>query len=74
MPARGSSGVFKSTNGGGSWTAINSGLTNPYVLALAFDPSATTTIYAGTNGGVFKSTNGGESWTAINTGLTNISV
>ena len=41
-------GVFKSTNGGGSWTAINTGLTNPNVLALAIDPSAPATLYAGT--------------------------
>ncbi|HUM02031.1 MAG TPA: PKD domain-containing protein [Thermoanaerobaculia bacterium] len=79
-------GVFKSTNGGGSWTAINAGLTYPHVGALAIDPSAPATLYAsnfhvygganaGVDGaGVFKSTNGGESWTAINAGLTNLNV
>jgi len=69
-------GVFKSTNGGGSWSAINTGLTESNVRALAIDPTPPATIYAGTgdvldNGGVFKSTNGGDSWSAINTGLTN---
>ena len=53
-------GVFKSTNGGGSWTAINAGLITSSVHALAIDPSAPATLYAGTSGGVFKSTNGGE--------------
>src|SRR5437016_2862110 len=52
-------GVFKSTNGGASWTAINSGLPGPqvaaHVLALAIDPATPTTLYAGTNNGVFKS-------------------
>jgi photosystem II stability/assembly factor-like uncharacterized protein len=43
-------GVFKSTDGGGSWTADNAGLTNLYVLALAVNPSAGT-LYAGTAGG-----------------------
>ena len=68
-------GVFKSTNGGASWTAINAGLTGTYggapaVFALAIDPSAPTTLYASTyGGGVFKTTNGGGSWSAINAGL-----
>jgi photosystem II stability/assembly factor-like uncharacterized protein len=64
-------GVFKSTNGGASWSAANSGLGSTGVAALAIDPSSTTTLYAagGEQGGVFKSTNGGASWTAINSGL-----
>ena len=45
--------MFKSTNGGGSWSAVNTGLTNPYVHALAIDPATTGTLYAGTTGGVF---------------------
>jgi hypothetical protein len=52
-------GVFKSTDAGGNWIAINSGLTNTVVSALAIDPSNMATLYAGTEGGVFKSTNGG---------------
>jgi photosystem II stability/assembly factor-like uncharacterized protein len=62
-------GVFKSTNGGTSWTAINSGLTITSVYALAIDPSTPAMLYAGTDGGVFKSTNGGTSWAAVNSGL-----
>src|SRR5213593_3553067 len=31
-------GVFKSANGGGSWTVASTGLTNPYVRVLAVDP------------------------------------
>ncbi len=63
-------GVFKSTNGGASWTAINSGITYSYTIySLAIDPVNTNTIYAGTENGVFKSTNGGASWTAINSGI-----
>jgi photosystem II stability/assembly factor-like uncharacterized protein len=49
--------VFKSTNGGANWSAVNTGLTNLYVNALAIDPTNPNTLYAGTNGGgVFKST------------------
>jgi photosystem II stability/assembly factor-like uncharacterized protein len=64
-------GIFKSTNGGTSWSAIDNGLTNSAVYSLVIDPTNTNTIYAGTwGGGIFKSTNGGTSWSAINTGLT----
>ena len=65
-----SSGVFKTVNGGASWSAINAGLTNTTVRALAVDPKNQRTIYAGTDDGVFKSVNGGDSWSVVNTGLT----
>jgi hypothetical protein len=52
-------GIFKSTDGGGSWVPVNSGLTYTYILSLAIDPLTPQTIYAVTNGGVFKSTDGG---------------
>ena len=53
--------MFKSTNGGATWSAVNTGLTDTYVNALAIDPATPATLYAGTwGGGVFKSTNGGE--------------
>src|SRR5688572_1798880 len=46
----GRGGVYKSTNGGASWTAINTGLGRfPAVHALAIDPVTPTTLYAGTN-------------------------
>lgn len=68
-------GVFKSTDGGASWAAVNAGLAWPgmdslNVWDLALDPTAPGTLYAGTWwGGAFKSTDGGASWTAVNTGL-----
>jgi hypothetical protein len=60
-------GVFKSTDGGASWTAVN---TNSYVQALAINPKIPSTLYAGTGDGAFESTDSGASWIAINTGLT----
>jgi len=52
----GNGGVFKSTNGGGTWSAINTGLTATDVSALAIDPSNTSIVYSGTyGGGAFKS-------------------
>jgi hypothetical protein len=56
--------VFKSMNGGQSWTAVNSGLTGSIVEALVVDSSGPATLYVGTFGGVFKSVDGGGSWTS----------
>ncbi len=68
-------GIFRSTNGGGTWNAVNTGLSNTAVYALAIDPMNPTKAYAGTfGGGVFKSTNGGGSWSTVNTGLSNTTV
>jgi photosystem II stability/assembly factor-like uncharacterized protein len=53
-------GAFKSTDGGGSWTAMPVG---PIVWSLALDPRRRDTIYAGTNGdGVYRSDDGGTSF------------
>ena len=69
-------GVFKSTNGGTSWSAVNSGLTGTTVNSVAVSPNFATdhTLFAGTWGGVFISTNGGTSWSAVNSGLTGTAV
>jgi photosystem II stability/assembly factor-like uncharacterized protein len=64
-------GVYKTTNSGGNWTAVNTGLTDIDIRALAIDPVTPNTLYAATDGGgVFKSTNGGGNWNAININLT----
>jgi len=66
-------GMFKSTDGGGDWSAVNTGLVDsegsPYSIdGLAVDSGTTpSTLYAGSKPGVFKSVDGGESW--VNTGL-----
>jgi photosystem II stability/assembly factor-like uncharacterized protein len=64
-------GVFRSTNSGENWTAVNSGLRNTSVTVLE---AYGTNLYAGTNRGVFLSTNSGESWNAINSGLTSFKI
>ncbi len=64
-------GVFVSTDNGTSWTAVNAGLTNTYVNALAVSPNGTggTNLFAGTYEGVFVSTNNGATWSEANRGL-----
>ena len=43
-------GVFKTTDGGTSWSSVNTGLANLDIRALALDPTTPTTLYAGTEG------------------------
>jgi len=48
-------GVFRSTDGGRTWTEMNVGLTDLYVLSLALKPDDGT-LFAGTSaGGIFRS-------------------
>jgi photosystem II stability/assembly factor-like uncharacterized protein len=61
------SGMFKSTNGGANWFAINSGLTYNHVQSLAISASNPSILYCGTDtlgsqNGVYKTTNGGANW------------
>ena len=61
-------GLFKSTDGGVSWTGIyysDSGLTVA-TTALKIDSANPNIIYAATYFGIYKSTNGGASWTLRN--------
>jgi photosystem II stability/assembly factor-like uncharacterized protein len=68
-----SGGVYRSTDNGNSWTAVNNGVTNFNVGAFAINSSGH--IFASTfGGGVFRSMDNGESWAAVNTGLTNLTV
>jgi photosystem II stability/assembly factor-like uncharacterized protein len=60
-------GVLHSTNNGLNWTAVNSGLTDTAVNALAISGS---NLFAGAqSGGVFLSSDNGASWISVNDGL-----
>lgn len=55
-------GVFKSTDGGTSWTQMNNTMGNVIVSAMIMHPSDPNTIIAATSGGIYKTTDGGASW------------
>lgn len=58
-------GVFKSTDGGAQWKAVNMGLGNTQIKALVYSPAyaADKTVFiGGLHLGIQKSANGGESW------------
>jgi photosystem II stability/assembly factor-like uncharacterized protein/preprotein translocase subunit YajC len=65
------SAISSNSFGEDRWINIGPG-SYANVAALAINPQAPDTLYAGTEvGGVCKSTNGGANWTTMNTGLTN---
>jgi photosystem II stability/assembly factor-like uncharacterized protein len=63
--------VFRTQNGGKSWTAVNAGLDRLETQVLTFHRDV---LYAGTGSGVYWSKSGGEKWTADNQGLSNLLV
>jgi photosystem II stability/assembly factor-like uncharacterized protein len=71
-----SGGVWKTTNGGASWTPLMDSEINLNVSALVMKPGNPNTLYAGTGEGflnadalpgrgVFKTTDGGQTWTRL---------
>src|SRR2546423_6087637 len=62
-------GVYRSTNNGISWNAVNRGLSNPDIRVLG---SAGSNIFAGTGitATVFVSSDSGASWNASDSGIT----
>jgi photosystem II stability/assembly factor-like uncharacterized protein len=82
-PGTGPTYVYKSVNGGATWTNMSTGLPplatdiNP-VRVLSVSSADTSVVIAGlfmnttTNGGFFVSTNGGTSWTKKHTGMPSV--
>ncbi|MCA9930140.1 MAG: hypothetical protein KC419_16770, partial [Anaerolineales bacterium] len=75
-------GVWKTTNGGNSWTPLDDLLPNLAISSLVMAPQNANILYAGTgegvgNGdavrgnGIYKTTNGGASWTHLSSTTTN---
>ncbi len=60
-------GVYKSTNGGTSWSAANSGMGNRTVGMMVMHPTNHNIILAATSHGIYKTTNGGSSWSQVST-------
>jgi len=70
-------GIYKSTDGGKSWSAKNSGLeySTKNINCIAVNPSNPDIVYIGTaHDGAFKTADGGESWVAANNGLMSLDV
>ena len=73
--------VWKSSNFGSTWTAIDgsAAASNGFpfgvpVNCIQNDPGDSLTLYAGTHLGVYKSSDGGSSWTRFGSGLPLVNV
>ncbi|MCU0371822.1 MAG: T9SS type A sorting domain-containing protein [Ignavibacteria bacterium] len=71
-------GMYKTTDGGNTWTASNTGMTNYNILSIAFNPLNPNVMYAGSSlilpgstgpAKIYKSYNGGANWFEIVNGL-----
>jgi photosystem II stability/assembly factor-like uncharacterized protein len=60
-------GIFKTTNGGDSWTHLTVGL--PVAQVSDFERTSNGNVYSATDVGVFLSTNGGATWQVRSNGL-----
>lgn len=58
-------GMFKSTNSGVTWDAVNTGLKDRHIDVLEMDPNSPTTLYAETGRDLLKSVDGGINWQLI---------
>ena len=64
--AAGLNGLYKSTNGGGSWNRIGLGLPTQYIYDLVIDPRNHNVLYVAMDSwGTYKSTDGGSTWARI---------
>jgi len=67
-----SNGVFRSSDNGANWVAVNNGL--PLVNNRSIIAKGTSIFVSSTTGGVYRSTNNGDNWTAVISGLTKLNV
>jgi hypothetical protein len=63
--------VVRTTDNGDNWTAVNTGLEDPIVLALE---AGNGFLYAATYNGVFRSADRGDTWSAASIGLAGANV
>jgi uncharacterized repeat protein (TIGR01451 family) len=59
--------VFRTLDGGGSWSDVTGNLPDSPVNSIVLDPSYPNTLYAGTDVGPFVTYNGGATWAALGT-------
>jgi ligand-binding sensor domain-containing protein len=55
-------GLFRSSDGGATWTNSGAGIQTMNVTAIAFDPDDASVVWAGTENGLYISRNGGSVW------------
>jgi photosystem II stability/assembly factor-like uncharacterized protein len=63
-------GIFKTVDGGTTWTKASRGLpAGAEAFSVAVDPHRRNVVYAGFQGRVYRSVNGGRTWQPFGNGL-----
>jgi photosystem II stability/assembly factor-like uncharacterized protein len=70
-------GLYKTTNGGGTWVASSNGITNKSLLSVVINPLNPNVMYAGTSlilpaagpSQIYKSFDAGANWVVFSNGL-----
>ncbi|MDK1287845.1 rhombosortase-dependent cadherin domain-containing protein [Pseudoalteromonas umbrosa] len=70
----GATHVWKTTDGGQTWQASDSGLPDIPAMTIAIDPENPQKLFVGTDLGVFVSVDGGQNWMADGSGLANTNI
>jgi uncharacterized protein (TIGR03437 family) len=73
-PAQPQGYVFKTTDGGATWTNISGNLPALPVNGILIDPDLPNTLYIATDAGVMITTDGGVSWSSLGKGLPKVVV
>jgi photosystem II stability/assembly factor-like uncharacterized protein len=66
--------VFRTTNGGQTWTNISGNLPDSPVNSVVLDPSYANTLYAGTDVGPFVTHDGGTTWAPLGSGFPDVAI
>lgn len=69
-----SGNVWRTTDGGSTWTDISGNLPQAPVNSIVINPHIPKLLYVGTEVGVFASEDGGAHWSASNDGPANVAV
>lgn len=62
-------GLFKTDDGGTSWTQTGASVLEGFLNVIGINPTSSSTVFVGTSSGIFVSADAGANWSPSNTGL-----
>lgn len=65
LAVEGWGGMFRTTDGGATWHAVNRGLQSPWIDSIAFSASQPGRVVVSTGPGIYLSSDGGDHWQLV---------